>query len=158
MPELGGIDHLSLTVTDLDRSERFYTEVFDLIRLADFGTTRILQQRRTSFMLALVHHDDAYGGRCSKRHTGLDHVGFAVDSLDELVDWQHRLESLDVEHLPIRDLGFGTHLIFRDPDGIALELSTSNEVLSGWLEELQERDIPRDEIDLRLGAYLASLP
>ncbi len=38
MPNFGGIDHLSLSVTDLDRSERFYTEVLGLMPLFDFGT------------------------------------------------------------------------------------------------------------------------
>jgi hypothetical protein len=53
---------------------------------------------------------------------------------------------------------FGAHLNFRDPDNIALELSTSNEVMTGWLAELREREMPRDEIDARLQDYLSSLP
>ena len=52
---------------------------------------------------------------------------------------------------------FGAHLNFRDPDNIALELSTSNETATRWYAELRERDIPQDEIDARLSAYLASL-
>ena len=52
---------------------------------------------------------------------------------------------------------FGAHLNFRDPDNIALELSTSNETPAQWYAELRERDIPQEEIDARLSAYLASL-
>jgi len=37
VPDFAGVDHLSLTVTDLDRSEAFYTSVLGLLRLADFG-------------------------------------------------------------------------------------------------------------------------
>jgi hypothetical protein len=51
---------------------------------------------------------------------------------------------------------FGAHLNFRDPDHIALELSTSNATLTGWLDEFRERDIPRGEIDARLAEYLAA--
>ena len=158
MPELAGVDHASLSVTDLDRSERFYTDVLGLLRIADFDTVRILLHRPTSFMLALVCHDAAHGDRFSELHTGLDHLGFGVDSREELVAWESRLQALGVEYTPIRDMEFGAHLNFRDPDHIALELSTSNPVLTGWFDELREREVPRDEIDARLADYLASLP
>jgi glyoxylase I family protein len=109
-------------------------------------------------MLALVRHDTAYGESFSELHTGLDHLGFGVNSREELVAWEFRLQTLGVEYTPIRDMEFGAHLNFRDPDHIALELSTSNETLTGWLDELREREIPRAEIDARLAHHLASLP
>ncbi len=158
MADLAGVDHASLSVTDLDRSERFYTDVLGLFRLADFGTVRILLHRPTSFLLALVRHDAAPGDRFSELHTGLDHLGFAVSGREELVEWERHLEVLGVEYTPIRDMEFGAHLNFRDPDNIALELSTSNETMTAWLEELREREIPRGEINARLAQYLASLP
>ena len=157
MPEFVGVDHASLSVTDLDRSELFYTEVLALIRLADFGTARILLHRPTSFILALVRHDAAYGDQFTELRTGLDHLGFAVTSRDELEAWERRLQELGVEYTPIRDMEFGAHLNFRDPDHIALELSTSNEILTTWFDELRDKEIPRDEIDARLTEYLASL-
>ncbi len=157
MPEFAGVDHASLSVTDLDRSERFYTDVLGLLRLADFGTVRILLQRPTSFLLALVSHDAAHGNRFTELHTGLDHLGFGVSSREELVAWERHLEALGVEYTPIREMEFGAHLNFRDPDNIALELSTSNPILIGWFAELREREIPREEIETRLAEYLASL-
>ena len=157
MPRLTGVDHVSLTVTDLDRSERFYTAVLGLLRLADFGYARILCHRASSFVLGLVRHEAADGGRFTELTTGLDHLGFLVDTRDELVDWERRLDELGVEYTPIRDMELGSHLNFRDPDHIALELSTPNEVAAGWFAELREREVPREEIDRRLSAYLASL-
>ncbi len=145
-------------MTDLDRSERFYTEVLGLLRLADFGTARILVHRPTSFLLALAHHDAAHGDRFTELNTGLDHLGFGVSSREELVAWERRLEVLGVEYTPIRDMEFGAHLNFRDPDHIALELSTSNEILTSWFDELREREIPRDEIEARLAEHLATSP
>lgn len=156
MAELTGVDHASLSVTDLDRSERFYTDLLGLLRLADFGTARILLHRPTSFTLALVRHDEAHGDRFTELRTGLDHLGFGVNSRVELVAWERRLEALGVEYTPIRDMEFGSHLNFRDPDHIALELSSSNPILTGWLDELREREIPRDELEARLTEYLAS--
>jgi catechol 2,3-dioxygenase-like lactoylglutathione lyase family enzyme len=157
MPDFTGVDHVSLSVTDLDRSERFYTDVLGLFRLADFGTVRILLHRPTSFVLALVRHDSAYRDRFTELHTGLDHLGFGVSDREELVAWQRRLEALGIEYTPIRDMEFGAHLNLRDPDHIALELSTSSEVLTGWFDELREREIPREEVDARLAEHLASL-
>jgi catechol 2,3-dioxygenase-like lactoylglutathione lyase family enzyme len=156
VPDFAGVDHASLTVTDLDRSERFYTAVLGLLRLADFGTVRILLHRPTSFLLALVRHDAAPGDRFTELHTGLDHLGFGVSTREELVAWERHLKALGVEYTPIRDMEFGAHLNFRDPDHIALELSTSNETLSGWFDELRERELSRDEIDARLAEHLAS--
>lgn len=158
MPELAGVDHASLSVTDLDRSELFYTEVLGLVRLADFGTVRVLLHRPSSFVLALVRHDAAYGDPFSELRTGLDHLGFGVASREELEVWERRLETLGVTYTPIRDMELGSHLNFRDPDEIALELSTSHEILTGWLDELRETELPRHEIDARLTEYLASLP
>ncbi|MDZ5663370.1 VOC family protein [Nocardioides sp. S-58] len=149
------MDHASLSVNDLDRSEHFYTSVLGLIRLANFGTVRILLHRPTSFLLALVRHEDAPGDRFTELNTGLDHLGFSVSSRDQLMAWERRLDDLGVEYTPIRDMEFGAHLNFRDPDHIALELSTSNSTLTGWFDELRERDIPQKEIDARLAEYLA---
>jgi catechol 2,3-dioxygenase-like lactoylglutathione lyase family enzyme len=158
VPELAGVGHAGLSVTDLDRSECFYTDVLGLLRLADFGTVRILVHRPTSFVLALVRHDAARSARFTELHIGLDHLGFGVSSREELVAWERHLEVLGVEYTPIRDMEFGAHLNFRDPDHIALELSTSNETITGWYDELRQREVPRDEIDARLADYLASLP
>jgi glyoxylase I family protein len=155
MPDLAGVDHVSLSVSDLDRSERFYTEILGLLRLVDFGHARILVHRQTSFVVGLIRHDAGDGASFTELNTGLDHVGFAVASRDELVEWERRLEAYGVEYTPIRDMEFGHHLNFRDPDHIALELSTPNEVAAQWFAELREREIPRHEIDARLHDYLS---
>ncbi len=54
MAELSGVNHVSLSVTDLDRSERFYTDVFDLIRMMDVGYGRILLHPQTGFIFGIV--------------------------------------------------------------------------------------------------------
>jgi hypothetical protein len=99
----------------------------------------------------------ANGARFTEINTGLDHLGFAVATHDELVDWERRLEGYGVEYTPIREMEFGYHLNFRDPDNIALELITPNDVASQWFAELRERAISREEIDSRLHDYLTSL-
>jgi glyoxylase I family protein len=157
MPAFAGIDHLGLTVTDLDRSERFYTEVLGLKPLMDFGTVRTLVDRESGFVLSLCKHELGAGGAFTELTTGLDHVGLAAASRDELVEWERRFEEFGVTYTPIRDEAFASHLNFRDPDDIALELSASNEVYDGWMAELRARDIPPDEIRARVMDYLGSL-
>jgi glyoxylase I family protein len=157
VPVLAGADHISLTVTDLDRSERFYTEVLGLLRLADFGQARILVHRKSSFVVGLIRHDAADCTPFTELNTGLDHFGFAASSHDELVEWEQWFVAHEVEYTPIRDMELGCHLNFRDPDNIALEISVSKDVTAQWFAELREREMPRQEIDTRLQEYLASL-
>jgi len=156
MTAFAGVDHVSFSVTDLDRSERFYTDVFDLVRLLDVGYARIMAHRQTGFMFTIVKHEAAEGGSFSELNTGLDHIGFTAESRDELVEWEQKLDALGVTYTPIRDMEFSYHLNFRDPDDIALEISASREILDSWLAELREREVPREEIDRRVSEYLTS--
>jgi glyoxylase I family protein len=157
MPVFRGVDHVSFSVTDLERSERFYVDVLGLTQLMDFGYARILVDRPSGFMLSVVEHDAKAGGPFTELSTGLDHLGFAAESRDELVEWERRFDEYGVTYTPIRDMEFSHHLNFRDPDGIALELSAPYPILTEWLQELRERDIPREEIQSRVTEYLTSL-
>lgn len=162
MPAFTGIDHLSITVTDLDASERFYTGVLGLQTMVDFGPVRILIDRPSGFFLSLVRHEDGHPGPFSELHPGVDHVGLAAADRDELVAWEQRFRAAEVVFTPIRDLPLGSHLNFRDPDGLALEFVASSPVFDGILQELRDRDVPREEIRARaeelLGMRLPPLP
>ena len=124
-----GIDHVALTVTDLDVSQRFYTSVLDFVLVMDVGYGRICMHPSTGFTLAMVKHDGAHGGPFTELTTGVDHLGLAASSRDELVAWQERFDENGVTYTPIRDMEMGYHLNFRDPDNIALELSAPNDLL-----------------------------
>lgn len=129
MVTFAGVDHVSFTVTDLDASQRFYTEVLDFVLVMDVGYGRICMHPSTGFALALIKHPDGYGGAFTELHTGMDHLGLAAGSREELEEWERRFDDHGVSYTPIRDMELGYHLNFRDPDGIALELSAPNELL-----------------------------
>ena len=146
MPTFAGVNHVALTVTDLDVSERFYTEVLGFRRALDVGHGRIVIHSGTGFTIALLRHPDAVGGPFTELTTGLDHLGLAAANRAELVEWEHRLREAGVPFTPIRDMPLGHHLNFRDPDGIALELYAPNEVYSAALTDLRSRPFTDEEV------------
>lgn len=129
MVTFAGVDHVSFTVSDLDASQRFYTQVLDFLMVLDVGYGRIFMHPDTGFTLSLMKHAGARGGRFSELTTGLDHLGLTAASREDLEEWARRFDELGVTYTPIRDMEFGSHLNFRDPDNIALELSAPNELL-----------------------------
>jgi catechol 2,3-dioxygenase-like lactoylglutathione lyase family enzyme len=59
----------------------------------------------------------------SPRRPGLDHVSFGVADRAALEEWVRWLDELGIEHSSIQDDHTPPSVTFRDPDGIALELS-----------------------------------
>jgi len=128
MPQFTGISHLDLTVSDVERSAQWYSDVFGLKKLGgatlDNRSTVVLVHPETGLVVGLVQHHEPVGDAFDERHAGLDHVGFAVSERAELDQWEARFTELGVEHSPVTDSpsGLGTALVFRDPDNIQLEM------------------------------------
>lgn len=135
-----GIHHVRLTVTDLARSRRFYSEVLgfevavespgdpaDPAVRADpaqlYGGV-VFQTNGMLFGLRPVAPgDDSF---VSER-VGLDHLSFTVASREALVEAAAKLEERGVPHGEVTDLaGFGLAILsFSDPDGVHLELTAA---------------------------------
>jgi catechol 2,3-dioxygenase-like lactoylglutathione lyase family enzyme len=144
--ELGRVDHVALSVTDLLVSERFYTDVLGFVAVMSVPGGRICMHPQTGFVLALLTHADARGGRFSELNTGVDHLGLAAASRDELERWERHLAAHGVTYTPTRDELFGSHLNFRDPDGIALELASSNDLMIAAQAALRSGPMKAEEI------------
>lgn len=129
MVTFAGVSHVALTVTDLDVSQHFYTEVLDFVPVLDVGYGRICMHPQTGFSLALLRHEGAAGGPFTELTTGLDHLGLSASSREELEAWERRFDEHGVTYTPIRDMEMGSHLNFRDPDGIPLEFSIPNDLM-----------------------------
>lgn len=95
------VSHISLSVTDLDRSEHFYTQVLDFVVLMDFGDTRVLLHPPTSFQIALIRHAERTGEAFTERNTGLDHIGLFASAREELEEWVRRFDAAAVTYTPI---------------------------------------------------------
>jgi len=120
------IAHVAITVTDLERSTRWYSELF--------GSSPVLDEdektggfHHTVFsigggqLFGLHTHSRGTGAGFDEHDTGLDHVSFACRDRADLESWAGRLDGLGVTHGGIVDAHYGSGVSFRDPDGIALE-------------------------------------
>ncbi len=159
-PAFRGVDHASLTVTDLSVSESFYTEVLGFMVVLGFENGLLCLHKATGFTLGLLKPADAVGTGFSHLQTGLDHLALAAESRDELVAWEERFRRFGVQHSPIQDEDLGSHLNFRDPDGIALELYVPAPIYSAARDQLRAREVSDDEVramaaELGVGEHVA---
>jgi glyoxylase I family protein len=126
VPELAGISHIDLTVTDRDRSERFYTEVlgFEVVKRVDGDEFRLADMQHPGLRNGICVRQPIPGDetRFDELRAGLDHLSFRVASRAELERWQQHLAAHGVNYTPIVDAPYGAVLVFRDPDNIQLEL------------------------------------
>lgn len=150
MPEFAGVNHLALTVTDLDASQRFYCDLLGFTLVLDLGHGRVCLHQGTGFSLALLRWPGGDGAPFSELRTGLDHLGLTAASREELVEWEQRLRAAGVPCSPVQDLPLGHHLNFRDPDGIALELQAPTAEYAAAMAQL--RATPMSETELRVAA------
>jgi catechol 2,3-dioxygenase-like lactoylglutathione lyase family enzyme len=127
MTTFTGISHLDLTVTDAEASADWYVRVLGLrrARRADLAgrIMIVLVHPETRLVIGLNQHHATVGDRFDEHVPGLDHVGFAVASREELTLLEKHLTAEHVDHSPVTDSpsGSGTALVFRDPDNIQLE-------------------------------------
>jgi glyoxylase I family protein len=133
-----GLHHVRLTVTDLERSLEFYTQVLGFeVAARSPGSPDDPAVRNDP--------DQLYGGvvfafkgmlfglrpvadpadRFDSERVGLDHLSFTVASRAQLEDATQRLDEHGVPHGQILDLSaFGIAILsFDDPDGIHLEFT-----------------------------------
>jgi glyoxylase I family protein len=134
---LSGTNHVNLTVSDLERSTEWYCRVLGLTPVSNHenigppyfndNTYRGLFDLRTaSYVIGLIQHAEPLRGAFDARRVGLDHVGFHVPDRVDLDAWADHLTRQGVTHTGIVEAPYASVISFRDPDGIALELSAAD--------------------------------
>jgi glyoxylase I family protein len=125
MSEFLTIAHVTLTVSDLNRSVLWYERVFDTKLVLDEAPGPF---RRAVWLvggqtLVGLHQfpDPADTLPFNERRVGLDHLAFSCSSRSELEAWEARLDGLGIVTGGVVDAAYGSGLSFRDPDNIALE-------------------------------------
>ena len=92
-----GVAHVSLTVTDLERSRRWYTELlgWEEMMAGESGSVIFaVGVLPGGQLLALRQHANGTGDKFDPRRTGLDHLSLDVGSADQLSHWERRLSTL----------------------------------------------------------------
>lgn len=120
--EIDGVHHITVRVSDLERSRSFYAGVLGLVADQDFPGEKL--RFRLGPHTRLVLHPPLPGtpseGRAeeSTRRIGLDHLSLGVRSRAELDRLVTVLRGAGVRTQGVREPGVVT---FRDPDGIPWE-------------------------------------
>lgn len=130
MPALTGVLETSIYVDDLDRSSRFYEDVFSLGRMFGDDRMRAYDVGKGSVLLIFKRGASSrptelpFGTMGTHDGQGPLHFAFSI-SAEELAAWEahlslHKIEIENRIHWPRG----GTSLYFRDPDNHLLELAT----------------------------------
>ncbi|MGH8861805.1 MAG: cupin domain-containing protein [Jatrophihabitantaceae bacterium] len=114
---LGPVNHISLSVTDMQRSAQWYAESFDLMRAgeeisADGSGHVLLVSPTGGWNLSLS----------TAAAPGVDHVAVTCRDRDELLAWRDVLTERATKPGTITDAPYGSGFVVRDPDGLELEL------------------------------------
>lgn len=123
-PPLTGLLETSLYVDDLDRSRRFYEDLFGF-EAAGVGE-RLIALAVGPGQVLLLCRKQASAGLGATAHDGVGqlHLAFAIAAAD-LDAWERRLLERGVAIADRRTWGRGGRSVyFRDPDGHLIELAT----------------------------------
>ncbi|MET3176806.1 UNVERIFIED_ORG: glyoxylase I family protein [Arthrobacter sp. UYCu721] len=125
MPSLPGLDHLALTVTDVEKSTAFYAVLLNIQPGLTMNDGPFVRRKFTlagGLTLGLTEHRPSQGPhKFDEQNPGLDHIGFSVSGNAQLEEWAAHLDNMGVRHSGLVTATYGTALSFKDPDGVALE-------------------------------------
>ena len=131
---VSGFSHVRITVTDIERSKRFYDDVLGLpvaFQLPPDADEKTHEENWWLFGGVVYQVPGGFfglrpvapaGDFFTEDRAGLDHLSFAVPTRADLDAAAARLDELGIAHDGVKDIGIGCLLEFRDPDNIALEL------------------------------------
>jgi catechol 2,3-dioxygenase-like lactoylglutathione lyase family enzyme len=131
MPISTGFNHVATLTTDMNRTVRFYEDVFEAtvrgevplsedhpwMKVVDIGGGAALN-------VFEVPAEEIVGERRRQGHRGaVDHFAFAVDSRATLEKVRGRLVAARAQEVgDVQQLGSLLSVFFRDPDGMELEV------------------------------------
>ncbi len=119
--------HVGLNVSDLGRSKKFYQELFGYQVMGESqeeGRQFAFLGDGKKLVLTLWQQSD---GRFGKRQSGLHHLSFQAETMEQVEAYRDKLHELNVEleyeGIVPHDEGMASGgIYFEDPDGIRLEI------------------------------------
>jgi catechol 2,3-dioxygenase-like lactoylglutathione lyase family enzyme len=130
MTEIIGIDHIYITVSDLNKSELFYDNVFGTIlgfKKNNFiiGTDLHIQyyNRHFGYVIRPAKNNQKY----DKYSSGLHHICLRVESIADVKDCADKIKKIGIEiSEPQNFIEYAPDYwatYFQDPNGIQLEIT-----------------------------------
>jgi glyoxylase I family protein len=135
---MGKIKHIAIATQDPDKAAQFYIQVFGLREIAKINSPGAsgfhLTDGDINLAILKFKNDQTAGLPQGKEYTGLHHIGFEVESLEQID------QKLSAAGAPIRNdinevLGLGTNrpahvnaeVKYSAPDGVIIDVSET-----GW--------------------------
>lgn len=125
MPEIAGLSHLTLTVSDVQASTKWWSDLIGTQKLfegVEDGIEYSVNMHPSGLIMGFRAHEKGEAGdRFEETRVGLDHFAFHVVSRAEMEEWARKLDELGIDHSGIKDVDYGAVITFRDPDNIQAE-------------------------------------
>ena len=133
------IKHIAIATQDADKTAKYYTDVFGLKEIAKLDSPNAsgyyLSDGNINLAILNFKNDQVTGPEYGKEYSGIHHIGFQVDSLDEIAE---KLAAADsAPRKEINDaLGIGmsdsrhsnVEVKYGGPDGVIIDVSET-----GWV-------------------------
>jgi metallothiol transferase len=111
------LDHIGISVSNLDKSIEFYRDLFDFEIVEKFGDTRQAFLRVADIMIGL-YEVDGYKNQDNTKN----HLSFYVDE----EDFDDALDEINAKEITVifgpENIRKGRSVIFLDPDGNQIEI------------------------------------
>ena len=124
--ETYGVDHIILTVSDAERSRKFYAEVlgFSVTVMKEGAGGSFYFMAGPAWVFVVASRKPVEGDRFSEDRIGLDHLAFGAPSREALDAFAQKLLDAGVATNGVeRYHATGNYYVaFRDPDNIQLEV------------------------------------
>jgi glyoxylase I family protein len=123
-----GIHHITLLVSDLDRSLSFYRNVLGLrlvkqtVNDDDSSARHFIFGDAEGMLITCLEYPDLDEGKVGRGST--HHFAFSVESVEELAAWKGYLEGRGIPTTELMDRGDFRSIYLRDPDGHIIEIAS----------------------------------
>lgn len=123
------LEHINITVNNIERSSAFYSELFDFrqrwegIASGEKGPVRAIHIGNDDTYLALFAAENPVRTPADYGSTGINHFAYKVADLKPL---RERLLAMDVDIHMDEHYEPGERIYFYDPDGVEVELVCYN--------------------------------
>ena len=117
-----GIDHITLTVKNLEVSRKFYENLLGKPVSGD-PEHSCYDVNGGLFCIALPPKEGFLNDKFDENRIGLDHFAFAVETIEDLKSFEEKLRKLKVvtDGIEIDEYGNKHYICFKDPDNIQIE-------------------------------------